>query len=58
MGLSLVDGRAGPVTWRLLRQAHLRKLEGDAEDSLLGVVRGFETENGEPRYLYPTTTSS
>lgn len=39
MGLSHVDGHAGPVTWRLLRQAHRRKLHGDADDALLEIVR-------------------
>ena len=38
LGLT-VDGRVGPMTWKALRQAHLRRLE---EDSLLTLVRGYD----------------
>lgn len=45
MGLAKVDGKAGPVTWRLLRQAHRRKIYDDSQNSLLEIVRGFETDD-------------
>ena len=35
------DGNVGKVTWKTLRQAHVRRLEDDA---LLNVVRGFDDQ--------------